>query len=143
MDAIKEDALAKALRVSLLQMSFPKSKRGQGLKSLPLDQRFERRRKSGWRRGHRKRLDGLTVSVQSGNQHPLAEDLIRLRQAIALWEAKLAKFAERYSGSMATLESNPTWRRLLSVRDSLWALLEQDHRPARHESTSMLDQTRM
>jgi hypothetical protein len=65
------------------------------------------------------------------------ENVSQLRQAIAMWENKLMRFAEKFSDNPQLLSHNPTWIRLMQVRDSLQQLL------AKHHQLDMLDQTRM
>ncbi len=64
------------------------------------------------------------------------EKLQQISGAIAVWEAKLMKFAEKFSDAPGVLNENPTWIRLLQVRDTLKQMLAKAELQA-------LDQTRM
>ena len=66
-----------------------------------------------------------------------AAEVERLRAAISLWEARLLKLAEKFADRPELLQANPTWVRLLKVRDSLRLLL------MKALVTTTLDQTRM
>ena len=66
-----------------------------------------------------------------------AAEVDRLRTAISMWEARLLKLAEKFTERPEMLQANPTWVRLLKVRDSLRLLLMK----ALMRTT--LDQTRM
>lgn len=63
-------------------------------------------------------------------------EIEKLRKAISLWETKLLRFAEKFADNPEVLNENPTWTRLVKVRNSLRGLLVklQFH---------SLDQTRM
>eukprot|EP00094_Tigriopus_californicus_P011020 TCALIF_10631-PA protein Name:"Protein of unknown function" AED:0.03 eAED:0.03 QI:0/0.66/0.5/1/0.66/0.75/4/830/299 len=63
-------------------------------------------------------------------------EIEKLRKAISMWETKLLRFAEKFADNPDVLNENPTWTRLVKVRNSLRGLLVklQFH---------SLDQTRM
>ncbi len=83
------------------------------------------------------RLLLANVGLGGGSGATAEERLRQISGAVSVWEAKLVKFAEKFSGSPAVLSENPTWVRLLQVRDALREML------AKAELQALLDQTRM
>ncbi len=71
-----------------------------------------------------------------GTGQTTEEKLAQISNAITMWEAKLMKFAEKFSDAPSVLNENPTWLRLLKVRDTLRQMLAKAELQA-------LDQTRM
>ena len=66
-----------------------------------------------------------------------ALQIANLRRAVALWDAKLRRLAEKFGDTPEQLHDSPTFQRLLQVRDTLRGLL------AKATLEGMLDLTRM
>ncbi len=88
----------------------------------------------------RKRMGLLAqMGITMGEGEPMTEQkLAKISAALSMWEAKLMKFAVKFSESPEVLEENSTWNRLLRVRDSLRQLLLKAQM-----QLQALDQTRM
>ena len=135
--------------------AFPRDRRSGGVGPLASSQRWRRRRRRrrGWPKRNirlyknsrfgrkRKRVGllaklGLGGSAGSSDSLTTEEKLAQISGAIAAWEAKLMRFAEKFSDAPDVLNENPTWIRLLQVRDTLRQMLAKAELQA-------LDQTRM
>lgn len=83
-----------------------------------------------------RKRNAAAEAMSTGLMHQ-QQDLTQLRTAIAVWEAKLMRFADKFGESPELLDENPTWNKLLKVRDRLRSLLRVGER------LEGLDQTRM